>query len=178
MGVKLLKRWLSVLVLLVIAFVLKSKLPFLTDALTVIRQVHPGWTALGVLGTFGALVAMAAVMVVLPRAGGVSVSLPAATRVVLTANSWSATMPGGQAFAAVFSFNAMTAWGASRLLATWQIIVSGAMSTSWLIGLAVTAMIVAGTHAQLTSLLVTDTAMVALSLLLYWAMQHPQRVVV
>lgn len=176
MAVKLLKRWLPVLVLLAIAWALKSKLPFLRNGLTVAAQAHPTWIALGIAGAFAALAAMAAVMVVLLRAGGVKVPLRKALNLVLAANAWSATMPGGQAFAALFSFNTMTSWGANKLLATWQIVVSGAISTVWLVGLALTAMFLAGADGNLTTLAITGTGMVLLSAALYWAMRHPHQV--
>lgn len=176
MAVKLLKRWLPVLVLLAIAWVLKSKLPFLRNGLSVAAQAHPTWIALGIAGAFAALAAMAAVMVVLLRAGGVKVPLRKALNLVLAANAWSATMPGGQAFAALFSFNTMTSWGATKLLATWQIVVSGAISTVWLVGLALTAMFLAGADGNLTTLAITGTGMVLLSAALYWAMRHPHQV--
>lgn len=176
MAVKLLKRWLPVLVLLAIAWALKSKLPFLRNGLTVAAQAHPTWIALGIIGAFAAFAAMAAVMVVLLRAGGVKVPLRKALNLVLAANAWSATMPGGQAFAALFSFNTMTSWGATKLLATWQIVVSGAISTVWLVGLALTAMFLAGADGNLTTLTITGTGMVLLSAALYWAMRHPHQV--
>lgn len=176
MTVKLLKRWLPILVLLAIAWALKPKLPLLRNGLSIATQAHPLWIAFGIGCACAALAAMAAVMVVLLRAGGLKVRLAKALNLVLAANAWSATIPGGQAFAALFSFNTMTSWGATKLLATWQIVVSGAISTAWLVGLSLTTMLLAGADSNLTSLLTAGSGMVLISVALYWAMRHPHKV--
>lgn len=142
-----------------------------------IRTADPAALAVASASAALAIVSMAEVNRSLLYAGGVRVSLRQCGSLALAANAWSATLPGGQAFAALLSFNVMRGWGASALLCSWQIVLSATLSTMWLVALGVAAVFVLGASLSLTTLLFTLGVCVAVSWLVYYLAGHPELII-
>ncbi len=167
-------RWaLSLLILGAILFFLREHLDFLSKGIQEIRNA----SLLGVGLTFLALVlsmlAMAEVMRILLRAGGLNPARAATAALTFASNSWSATFPGGPALSAVLTFHVQRSWGASVILCSWFFVLSSALSTMWLVALGISAIFFMGAALSLWSLLLSFLLMVGLSGLVYWAANNP-----
>ena len=169
-------RWVFILAILVmLGFFLREHLDFLSEGIAQVRKAHTGYTLIALAASLASLAAMAEVMRILLRAGDVKVSRRATNALVISANSWSTTFPGGQAFATVLQFQTMRRWGASPILCSWHIVLSGALATVWLAVLGIIAVIYLGENISLWSLGGTVIIMVALSMLVYWAAHNPDK---
>nr|WP_242517010.1 YbhN family protein [Corynebacterium mendelii] len=168
-------RWLIPLVIVaVLAAVLHAKVDFIKEGLGEVRSADPVGVAVTLLLSCLSLFAMGEVMRLLLAAGGTRTNLRHTTELVFAANAWSTSFPGGQALATVLSFNTMRSWGASVVLCSWQIVVSGTLSTMWLVCLGLAATFTLGASIPIWSLVPTLAIMCLLSALVYWATSHPR----
>lgn len=169
-------RWiLSLLILGAILFFLRDHLEFLRRGIGEIRNADPLSVGLALLLLIASFGAMAEVMRILLRAGGVRPSPTATTALTFASNSWSATFPGGPALSAILTFQVQRTWGASVVLCSWFFVLSSALSTMWLVALGVSAVFFMGATLNLWSLLASFVLMVGLSGLVYWGANHPDR---
>ena len=116
-----------------------------------------------------AMVCMAEVLRSLLTAGGTHTGHGSTLRLAFIANSWSSTLPAGQAFAALYSFRTMKSWGATNLVCSWQIVLSGLMSTMWLLTLGVIGVLFLGASIPPASIIVPLLAAGSV----FWLIQHP-----
>nr|WP_046096666.1 YbhN family protein [Corynebacterium ulcerans] len=167
-------RFLGPLVILVIAaFLLRDKMPFLAEGYHEVLEANNTGLVLSVVAVLISLIAMAEVMRQLLRAGGSKVSLLHTTQLVFIANSWSGTFPGGAAISTVYQFKTMRTWGVSILVSSWFIVVSGALSTLWLVALGIVGVLFMGAQFSIWPLLGTAGVMIGVSVLLYAATNNP-----
>lgn len=167
-------RWLApvaVIVLLLVVF--RNQLPFLGEARVVLRKVSwPPLIAAAVTAVL-AMAAMAAVMQILLNIEG-RIAGPARTNaVVYASNAWSTTIPGGPAISAWFTYRVQRSWGASVGLCGWFLVISGALSTVWMVILGIGAALVLGADLSLVSLLFSLAVAVLTMGALFWATRHP-----
>ncbi|PRQ11851.1 TIGR00374 family protein [Corynebacterium sp. 13CS0277] len=171
-------RWLlPVVVAAALVFFVVRYWDVIAQAAGKIRAADPAALAVACVAAAVAIAAMAEVNRSLLAAGGVRVPLRSCASLALAANAWSATLPGGQAFAALLSFNVMRSWGASALLCSWQIVLSATLSTMWLVALGVAAVFVLGASMSLSSLVATLAACVAVSWLVYLLAHRPELII-
>ena len=168
-------RWLApVVVLVIIGVVFRDQLPFLGEAFTALRRAAPAPVAAAVACAVLAILAMAAVMLILLTKDGVRVNMANTTAITLASNAWSTTVPGGPALSAWLTFNVHRSWGASVGLCAWFFVISGALSTVWMVVIGIAAVIFLGARlsvwALIGSLAVALAAIVGLS----WAIYNPQ----
>ncbi|WKD59968.1 lysylphosphatidylglycerol synthase transmembrane domain-containing protein [Corynebacterium caspium] len=169
-------QWgLSLLLLAVVVHVFRSQLTIFKPGLLALRQAHPAGLFTAILTTALSFFAMAEVMVLLLRAGHIKVSRAAANALVLAANAWSVTVPGGAAFAAFLGFQVQRRWGASVALCSWFFVISSALSTLWLVVLGLSAGLFLGAAINLLSLLATFGTVFGLTAAVFWATSHPKQ---
>ncbi|MCQ9370855.1 YbhN family protein [Corynebacterium sp. 35RC1] len=172
------KNWLRflgpLLILAVAAFLLRDKMPFLNEGYMEVREAN-AWI---LLLAFSAIVlsffAMAEVMRILLGAGGAKVPLKETSRLTFISNAWSSTLPGGAAISTVYQFNTMRNWGVSVLVSSWFIVLSGAISTLWLVALGTAGVLFLGASFSIWPLLGTALLMVAVSVGLYVLTNNPK----
>lgn len=170
---KNLLRYLIPLVVVGVAAVLfRHELHFIGPAVAAVRSAHPTGVLVAFVATLASFYAMAEVMVRLLRAGGVHVPRGQANALVVAANAWSATLPGGAAFSAVLTFQVQRRWGARVALCSWFFVVSSALSTGWLVVLGLIAALFMGAAINVVSLLASLGGVVAMGFALYWVMRH------
>ncbi|WP_246846934.1 YbhN family protein [Corynebacterium sp. sy039] len=168
-------RFLSPLVILCfVAFLLRDKMPFLAQGYDNVVHANPLLLIVAFLSIFISIVAMAEVMRLLLKAGGSHIPLRHTLHLTLVSNSWSSTFPGGAAISTVYQFHTMRKWQVSVLISSWFIIVSGALSTMWLIALGLIAIFFLNASFSLTPLVCSALFMSALALVVYAATNHPQ----
>ena len=146
-------------ILAMVVFFLRGRLSFLSEGIAEVRKADGWGVALALFASLASLAAMAEVMRILLRAGKVHTRRRDVNALVLSANAWSTSFPGGQALATVLQFQTMRRWGASPILCSWHIVLSGALATVWLAALGVIAILFLGASFSLWSLVGTVAVM-------------------
>ncbi|QGU08514.1 hypothetical protein COCCU_13075 [Corynebacterium occultum] len=167
-------RWLVPLTILaLLAFLFRGRLHFIGEGFAALQEAHPLGVILGITAILISFFAMSEVMHLLLRAGGTYISRVDTNALTYASNAWSATFPGGPAFAAVLTFQVQRKWGASVILCSWFFVLSSALSTMWLVVLGIAGVFFLGANISLLSLSLTLAGMLLLSGVMYWAAQNP-----
>lgn len=167
-------RWLAPVVLVVVVLVvLRDRMPFFGDAWRAVRSASP----LPLLGTVVtallALVAMAGVMQILLNVEGRITGVASTNAIVFASNAWSTTVPGGPALSAWLTYRVQRTWGASTGLCGWFFVVSGALSTVWLVLIGIVAVVLLGADLSVTSLVLSLVAAALTIAAVFWATLNP-----
>ena len=174
-GIRAWIRWLApVVVLVIIGVVFRDQLPFLGEAFTALRRAAPAPVAAAVMCAVLAILAMAAVMRILLTKDGVRVNMADTTAITLASNAWSATIPGGPALSAWLTFRVHRSWGASVGLCAWFFVISGALSTVWMVVIGIAAVIFFGARLSVWALIGSLAVALAAIVGLFWAIYNPQ----
>lgn len=163
------------LIIAVAAFLLRDKMPFLAEGYQLVLHSNSLGIAIALAASLLSLVCMSEVMRQLLRAGGTTIAWGEPLKLTLISNSWSSTFPGGAAISTLYQFNTIRSWGVTAVVASWFIVVSGALSTVWLIALGVISVVFLGASFALTPLLGSALVMVLLAWLVYYATNHPKK---
>lgn len=167
-------RWIAPVVLAVVVLVvLRDRMPFFDDAWRAVRSASP----LPLLGTVVtallALVAMAGVMQILLNVEGRITGVARTNAIVFASNAWSTTVPGGPALSAWLTYRVQRSWGASTGLCGWFFVVSGALSTVWLVLIGIVAVVLLGADLSVTSLVLSLVAAALTIAAVFWATLNP-----
>lgn len=148
-------------------------MPFFGDAWRAVRSASP----LPLLGTVVtallALVAMAGVMQILLNVEGRITGVARTNAIVFASNAWSTTVPGGPALSAWLTYRVHRSWGASTGLCGWFFVVSGALSTVWLVLIGIVAVVLLGADLSVTSLVLSLVAAALTIAAVFWATLNP-----
>lgn len=122
-------RWALTLVILGVAlwFALQNE-DSVVDGWRTFLRADFGWVLFSAAMVALSLYSMAEVMRLLLRAADVPVTRRATNSLVLAANSWSVSVPGGIAFSTALQVRRQLKWGASPVVISWFILLSGALS--------------------------------------------------
>jgi len=170
-------RWLAPVALLaVLAVAFRNELGFLSEAFVALRRAvatSPGPLVGAVIGAFGAIFAMAAVMMILLNVDAPRTNMMRTVALTLGSNAWSTSVPGGPALSAWLTYRVQRSWGASNGLCGWFFVISGALSTVWMVLIGLVAVVFLGASLSVTTLVST----LALTLLviagMFWATRNP-----
>jgi uncharacterized membrane protein YbhN (UPF0104 family) len=110
------------------------------------------WLPAAVLLEGASLATYAELQTRLLRAGDVDISACAVTKISMAANAMSASLPGGVAWSIPWSWKQLRHRGADRRLATWVVLVAGALSSFALFLMVVAGAELAGDHGPVPSL--------------------------
>lgn len=167
-------RWTAPVVILIVGLVLfRDRLPFLGEAWTTLRRAELLPLIGAVATAFGAIAAMAAVMLVLLNIEGRIADLRNCINITLASNAWSTTVPGGPALSAWLTFRVHQFWGASTGLCAWFFVVSGALSTVWMALIGISAVVFMGAKLSVWALAGSLLGTAAVVGGLYWATRNP-----
>ena len=167
-------RWTAPVVILIVGLVLfRDRLPFLGEAWTTLRRADLLPLVGAVATAFGAIAAMAAVMLVLLNIEGRIATLRNCINITLASNAWSTTVPGGPALSAWLTFRVHQSWGASTGLCAWFFVVSGALSTVWMALIGISAVVFMGAKLSVWALAGSLAGTAAVVGGLYWATRNP-----
>src|SRR5699024_2272852 len=130
-------RWLrwgaSLLVLLVLIWVFRDELDFLSEGFRRLKHANAFAILIVIIASLASLVAMSGVMQQLMVAGGVEVSVKEATAISLASNDWSTTLPAGPAVSALPTSHVLRSCGSTITLCACFFVVSTTISTIWLV---------------------------------------------
>ena len=167
-------RWLAPVVLAVVVLVvLRDQMSFFGEAWRAMRAAAPLPLAGAVATALLALVAMAGMMQILLNVEGRIAGPLGTNAIVFASNAWSTTVPGGPALSAWLTFRVHRSWGASTGLCGWFFVVSGALSTVWLVLIGIVAVVLLGADLSVASLLASLVAAALTIAAVFWATTHP-----
>lgn len=167
-------RWLAPVVLVVVVLVaLRDRMPFFGDAWRAVRSASPPPLLGTVVTALLALVAMAGVMQILLNVEGCITGVASTNAIVFASNAWSTTVPGGPALSAWLTYRVQRSWGASTGLCGWFFVVSGALSTVWLVLIGIVAVVLLGADLSVTSLVLSLVAAALTIAAVFWATLNP-----
>lgn len=119
---------LTLALLVVIGFAARGHYHLFADGWDAIKRANNWYVVAAAVAMLLAMVAQAEVMVVLLRSAGVTLKRSTANALGLSANAWSSTFPGGPAISAAMIFREQLKWGATPVIASWYMVLSGALS--------------------------------------------------
>lgn len=171
-------RWVRPVLLGLVATVLIVEIALVWD------QVSAAWCSLCRADgrwLFGAIVAAAASMHsfaqiqrTLLSSAGVPVTQWQSEAAFYAANSLSTTLPGGPVLSATFLYRQQRRWGASPVVASWQLVMSGVLQAVGLAVLGLGGAVLLGARSNPFSLLFTLGGLVALLLLAQAVASRPE----
>lgn len=167
---------LTLLLLVIIAFALRGHYHFFADGWEAIKKANNWYVTAASVAMLLAMVAQAEVMVVLLNSAGVRVRRSTANALGLAANAWSSTFPGGPAISAAMIFKEQLKWGATPVIASWYMVISGALSGAGMAILGFGAMFFLSADMHPYSMAFTLLVLVALAWVTNWIAKHPQKV--
>ena len=168
-------RWLFPLAALAAGlYFFRDEMPFLGEAWGALRHASPGPVAAAVAASVASVLAMAAAMQQLMNIEGRITGFRRCASITLASNAWSTTVPGGPAISAWLTFRVHRSWGASPGLCGWFFVVSGALSTVWLVVIGVVAVAFLGAQLSVGALAGSLALAVGVSLALFWAARNPE----
>lgn len=172
------KRARSAFVLLVLGAIMffgRDHMHFIGEGWREMQNADLEWLLVACVFVALSMLAQAEVMVALLRSAGVNVKRRAANILGLAANAWSSTFPGGPALSAAMVFREQLKWGATPVIASWYMVLSGAIAGGGMAILAIGSIFFLGLKVQPITLGLSLVALVALALLTNWIATHPQK---
>lgn len=106
--------------------------PRLHESWRNLTQISWGWLAAAILAEAVSFSGFGRIQKQLLHSGGVEVSQRRSLAVVYAANSMSVTLPAGQVFATAFTYRQTRRWGATPIVASWQLAISGVIGAAGL----------------------------------------------
>ncbi|AHH22214.1 putative membrane protein [Nocardia nova SH22a] len=139
--------------------------PRLHDSWRSLTEIHWGWVALCILMQAVSMSGFGRIQKRLLHAGGVDVTQRASVSVVYGATAMSVSLPAGQVFSTAFTYRQTRRWGASPVVASWQLLMSGVIATAGMLLLGVGGAFLVGNRVGPWKLVLTLGAVA----LLVWA---------
>jgi uncharacterized protein (TIRG00374 family) len=142
--------------------------PYVSRALTHLADPNPSWLWVAVVAELVSMRAFASVQQRMLAAGGRRVSTCRIVGLTYVANAVNATLPGGPALSAGYTFRRLRAWGASAPVAAFTLVASGLLSTTSFVLLVVACIVLAGSGAiSAVPVLITVAALAVVAVLVH-----------
>jgi uncharacterized membrane protein YbhN (UPF0104 family) len=123
--------WLRWLILGVAVVVLTVELTLVWDQLAKawksLYSANWWWVLAGIVAAMASMHSFAQIQRTLLRSAGVKVKQWRSEAAFYAGNALSTTMPGGPVLSATFIYRQQRIWGASPVVASWQLVMSGAL---------------------------------------------------
>ncbi|WP_197513598.1 YbhN family protein, partial [Mycobacterium sp. E2462] len=170
--------WLRWVVLGVVALVLAVEVALgwrqLAKAWTSLYEANWWWLLASVAASAASMHSFAQIQRTLLRSAGVHVKQLRSEAAFYAANSLSTTLPGGPVLSATFLLRQQRMWGASTVVASWQLVMSGVLQAVGLALLGLGGAFFLGAKNNPFSLLFTLGGFVALLLLAQAVASRPE----
>ena len=170
--------WVRWVVLGVVAIVLGVEVALgwkqLAKAWMSLYEANWWWLIAAVLAAVASMHSFAEIQRTLLRSAGVHVKQWRSEAAFYAANSLSTTLPGGPVLAATFLFRQQRVWGASTVVASWQLVMAGVLQAAGLAVLGLGGAFFLGAKNNPFSLLFTLGGFVALVLLAQAVASRPE----
>ncbi len=136
--------------------------PRLHDSWRNLTEIHWGWVAACIFVQAVSMSGFGRIQKQLLRAGGVAVSQRKSVAVVYGATAMSVTLPAGQVFSTAFTYRQTRRWGASPMVASWQLVMSGVVAAAGMVLLGVGGAVLVGDQVGPWKLVLPVAAVIAL----------------
>jgi len=134
------------------------------------------WVAISALAALGSMHSFAQIQRTLLRSAGVEVKQWRSEAAFYAGNALSTTLPGGPVLSATFVYRQQRLWGASPLVASWQLVMSGVLQVVGLALLGLGGAFLLGASKNPLSLIFSLGGFVALILLGQSVAANPQQI--
>jgi len=156
-------RWVAGTILVaVLAVEVVLLAPSLRIAMQRLGDVSWWWVGAAIAAQVVSMSAFGRLQRTLLTAAAVPVRQIDSTAVVYAANAMSVSLPGGPLFSTTFTFRQTRRWGASRVVASWQLAMSGVLATGGLALMGVVGGILVGSRTNYAGLAIAIGATAAL----------------
>ena len=168
-------RW-AVLAVAVIVLAVEASLVWdqLAKAWTDLLSANLWWVLAAIVAAMASMHSFAQIQRTLLRSAGVTVRQWRSEAVFYAGNALSTTLPGGPVLSATFVYRQQRQWGASPVVASWQLVMSGALQVVGLAILGLGGAFLLGAKDNPFSLLFTLGGFVALLLLAQAVATRPE----
>ncbi|WP_419247982.1 lysylphosphatidylglycerol synthase transmembrane domain-containing protein [Rhodococcus erythropolis] len=147
--------------------------PRLSEAWRVLTEIHWGWVAACVAAQLISLSGYASVQQRLLNAAGVVAGHVKNLSVIYASTAMALTLPAGQVFSTAFTYKQTRKWGATPVVASWQLAMCGVIAAATLALLGATGAAAFGTKVSPVTLTISIVGMAALFLALRYIAQNP-----
>lgn len=163
-------------VLLFILYWLRGQMPFFAEGFQAVARPHWGWVAVALVFSYLSMSSYGWVQKILLRSAGVRVSHWASVGLVFSANAFSTCIPGGQVLGTTLTYRKTRQWGATRVVASWQLVISGVLSTVGIVLLALLGFFLVGSVSNPFLLVLSAFGLVGIVVVVQWAARNPDKI--
>ncbi|WP_420749890.1 lysylphosphatidylglycerol synthase transmembrane domain-containing protein [Rhodococcus sp. O3] len=171
------KRYLKWIVGVVLVVVLTVEVvliwPELSTSVKSLGDLHWQWVAAAIGASLLEMSSFARVQRTLLSAAAVTVTQRQSLSVSYAANSMSVTLPGGPVIGTTFTYRQMRKWGASPVVATWQLVMAGLLQAAGLALLGLVGALLVGATTNPFSLIFSIGGFAAFVVLVQYAASNP-----
>lgn len=150
--------------------------PRLHESWQALTEIHWGWLAACIATQAISLSAFGRVQKQLLQAGGVRVRQSKSLSVIYGSTAMALTLPAGQVFSTAFTYRETRRWGASPVVASWQLAISGVIAAAGLAVLGVGGALLVGGSVNTFTLILPIAGVLAIVLAVRYVSAHPQSI--
>ncbi|GAB3212130.1 lysylphosphatidylglycerol synthase transmembrane domain-containing protein [Nocardia tengchongensis] len=150
--------------------------PRLHESWKNLTEIHWGWVAACILMQAVSMSGFGRIQKQLLHAGGVEVSQRKSVSVVYGSTGMSLTLPAGQVFSTAFTYRQTRRWGASPIVASWQLVMSGVVAATGLALLGLFGTVLAGDRVGPAKVILTLGTVALLIGAVNYVSRHPDGV--
>ncbi|WP_024795670.1 lysylphosphatidylglycerol synthase transmembrane domain-containing protein [Tomitella biformata] len=147
--------------------------PSLSKSWQDLTEIHWGWVAACILAQAASMSSFGRVQKVLLGAAGVKISQLKSLSVIYSSTAMSLTLPAGQVFSTAFTYRRTRSWGASPVVASWQVAMSGVLAAAGLAVLGVGGALFVGTAVNPFTIVFTIVGLLAMLFAGRYVASHP-----
>lgn len=166
----------TLVVLVFVLYWLRGQMPFFAEGFSAVARPHWGWIAVALVFSYLSMSSYGSVQKILLQSAGVRVGYWASVGLVFSANAFSTCIPGGQVVGTTLTYRKTRQWGASRVVASWQLVLSGVLSTVGIVLLALVGFFLVGTVSNPFLLVLSAFGLVGIMVVIQWAARNPDRI--
>jgi len=150
--------------------------PSLHESWLALTEIHWGWLALCIAAQAVSLSGYGRVQRQLLHAGGVEVSQRRSLSVIYGSTAMALTLPAGQVFSTAFTYRETRRWGATPVVASWQLAISGVIAAAGLAAIGMAGALLVGGSVSPFTLLFSVAGIVALMYAGRYVSAHPESI--
>lgn len=170
---KWVRRGVLVLIATILAFEAVYFWPTVSKSLRELRHIQWEWVLACVVAVWFSFDSYAQVTRVLLKSAGVKVKQMQVLGLQFASNAVSQSLPGGQVLAPTLVYRRTRMWGASRVIAAWQIVMSGLLMSAGLAVLGLVGGLLAGAKTSPYSVVFSVALLVVFIVLIQYVASHP-----
>ena len=159
-----------------ILYWLRGQMPFFAEGFEAVTRPHWGWVAVALVFSYLSMSSYGSVQKLLLQSAGVKVGYWASVGLIFSSNAFSTCIPGGQVFGTTLTYRKTRQWGATRVVASWQLVISGVLSTVGIVLLALLGFFLVGTVSNPFLLVLSAFGLAAIFVAVQWAARNPDKI--